>query len=147
MGRKSVRDILFKLVFENLFVESSDSVTYEEFIKGEPIDLEGEVFKIEDIDKENLEYLKTNYLAILKNKTEILNMVAKYISGYTIDNMFKIDLAILVLAVNEMVYYKKTPMKVVVNESVEIAKKYSTEKSSSFVNGILATIIKDLDLE
>ena len=74
-------------------------------------------------------------------------MVAKYISGYTVDSMFKIDLAILVLAVNEMVYYKETPMKVVVNESVEIAKKYSTEKSSGFVNGILATIIKDLGLE
>ena len=71
MGRKSVRDILFKLVFENLFVESSDSVTYEEFLKGESMDFEGEVCNIENIDKENLEYLKTNYVSILKNKTEI----------------------------------------------------------------------------
>ena len=83
----------------------------------------------------------------MKNKTELLNIVAKYISGYTIDNIFKIDLAILVLAVSELLYYKDTPVKVVVNEAVELAKKYSTEKSASFVNGILAVIIKELDIK
>jgi len=148
MGRKNVRDVLFKLIFENLFVDSSDSVTYEEFIKGEPLDFgNNNQVLISDIDSDNLEYFKENYLSVLRNKTDILNLVAKHITGYTIDNMFKIDLAILVMSVNELVYYKKTPVKIVANEAVELAKKYSTDKSSSFVNGILAGIIKDLDIK
>lgn len=147
MGRKSVRDILFKLIFENLFVESESSVTYEEFVGGAELDFGGSVCSINDIDAENLEYFKAGYLSILKNKTDILNIIATHISGYNTDNMFKIDLAILMLAVNELVYYKETPVKVVANEAVELAKKYSTEKSPSFVNGILAGIIKDLDVK
>ena len=146
MGRKVVRDILFKLVFENMFVEAEDSVTYEDFIGGEPLDIDTSKISISDISEENIEYLKSNYTTLLKNKTDILNIVAKHITGYTIDNVFKIDLAILVLAVSELLYYKETPVKVVVNEAVELAKKYSTEKSSSFVNGILAVIIKELDI-
>ena len=117
MGRKISRDILFKLVFENMFVEAEDSVTYEEFVGGEPLDLDTGKVSISDISDENVEYLKTNYVNLLKNKTDILNIVAKYITGYTVDNVFKIDLAILVLAVNEMLYYKETPVKVVVNEA------------------------------
>ena len=147
MGRKVARDILFKLVFENMFVEAEDAVTYEEFVGGETLDLDTGKVSISDISDENIEYLKTNYTDLLKNKTDILNIVAQYITGYTIDNVFKIDLAILVLAVNEMLNYKKTPLKVVVNEAVELAKKYSTEKSASFVNGILAVIIKELDIK
>ncbi|MBE5735302.1 MAG: transcription antitermination factor NusB [Clostridiales bacterium] len=147
MGRKVARDILFKLVFENMFVEAEDTVTYDEFVNGETLDLDTGKVTISDISDENVEYLKTNYTTLLKNKTDILNVVAKYITGYTIDSMFKVDLAILVLAVSEMVYYKNTPVKVVVNEAVELAKKYSTEKSASFVNGILAVIIKELDIK
>ncbi len=147
MGRKNVRDILFKLIFENLFVEASESVTYEDFIKGEPLDFDGAEFIVSSLEEDNLRYLKENYLSVLKNKTDILNIVAKHITGYTIDSMFKIDLAIIVMAVNELIYYKQTPVKVVVNEAVELAKKYSTDKSSSFVNGILAGIIKDLEVK
>ena len=147
MGRKNVREILFKLIFENLFVETSDSITYDEFIKGETMDLGGSSFVISDLNDDDVDFLKTNYLSVLKNKTDILNIIAKHIAGYTIDNMFKVDLAIIMLAVNEMVYYQKTPVKVVANEAVELAKKYSTDKSSGFINGILAGIIKDLDIK
>lgn len=147
MGRKNVRDVLFKLIFENLFVETSDSITYEEFLRGETLDFGGATFAISDLSEEDAQFLKDNYLSVLKNKTEVLNIIAKHISGYTIDNMFKIDLAILMLAVNEILYYKETPVKVVVNEAVELAKKYSTDRSSGFINGILAGIIKDLDIK
>ena len=145
MGRKSVRDILFKLIFENLFVEASDSITYDEFVKGEELNFGANLYTINDLEEQDIEYLKDNYLSAIKNKTEILNCVARHIEGYTIDSMFKVDLAILMLAVNELVYYKNTPDKVVANEAVELAKKYSTEKSPSFVNGILAGIIKELN--
>ena len=75
MGRKSVRDVLFKLIFENLFVESESSITYDEFVGGAELDFGGSVCSINDVDAENLEYFKAGYLSILKNKTDILNLV------------------------------------------------------------------------
>jgi len=51
--------------------------------------------------------------------------------------MSKVDLTLLKLGLYELEYVKKTPKKVVINEILEIAKEFSTEKSSSFINGIL----------
>ena len=62
--------------------------------------------------------------------------------GYTIDRLYKVDLAIIILAVIEVKYVKETPKEVVINEAVELAKKFSTEKSPKFINGVLADILK-----
>ena len=67
--------------------------------------------------------------------------------NFSIDRIFKVDLAILLVAINEFKFYKQTPIKVVVNEAIDISKKYSTEKSYSFINGVLAKYIKDNNLE
>ena len=147
MGRKLARDILFKLIFENQFVESKESVTYENFLQGAEIDLEGNVVTVESLDEENLQFLKDNYLNYLKNKDEILDIISKNIKGYKVETLFKVDLAILIASIQELLFYKQTPIKIVVNEAVELAKKYSTEKSSSFVNGFLAVVIKEFDLK
>ena len=59
------------------------------------------------------------------------------------NRIFKVDLAILKVAVFEMLFSnEKTPSKVIINEAVELAKKYSTDKSYKFVNGVLASINK-----
>ena len=62
--------------------------------------------------------------------------------GYTINRLFKIDLAIITLAVIELKFIKENPKEVVINEAIELAKKYSTEKSPRFINGVLADIVK-----
>ena len=62
---------------------------------------------------------------------------------YTISRIYKVDLVILKLAVFELLFStEKTPTKVVINEAVEMAKKYSTDNSFRFVNGVLASISK-----
>ena len=58
----------------------------------------------------------------------------------------KIDLTLLKLGIYEIVY-SKLPYKVVINEVVELAKKYGDDSSKSFINGVLASIIKKLNLE
>ena len=62
-------------------------------------------------------------------------------SDWKIDRISKIDLSILELAIYE-IEYKDIPFKVVINEAVELAKKYGEESSKNFVNGILASIVK-----
>lgn len=67
--------------------------------------------------------------------------------GWDISRMVRIDKDILRIAITEMVYIKEAPMKVVIDEAVELAKKYSTEDSPSFVNGILAKVVRKEDLK
>ena len=59
-----------------------------------------------------------------------------------LQRIFKVDLAILVVAIIELKYIKENPKEVIVNEAVNLAKKYSTDKSPKFINGVLADIIK-----
>ena len=74
--------------------------------------------------------------------SEISETINSILKGYTIDRIFKVDLAILVVAIIELKYIKENPKEVIVNEAVNLAKKYSTDKSPKFINGVLADIIK-----
>jgi len=76
-----------------------------------------------------------------KHHDEIDGMIKKYSTGWDFERLVKMDKDILRIAISELLYIKETPMKVVVDEAVEIAKKYSTEDSSSFINGVLAKVI------
>ena len=73
-------------------------------------------------------------------------MINNNLFGYEPDRIYKIDKALLCLAVTE-IYHYKTPAPVVVNEILEISKKFSTEKSSKFINGILGAILKEYPIE
>ena len=76
-----------------------------------------------------------------KHYKDVDGQIQKYSNGWDISRLVKIDKDILRIAITELLYIKDTPIKVVVDEAVELAKKYSTEDSSSFVNGILAKVI------
>ena len=73
--------------------------------------------------------------------------IQKYSNGWDISRLVKMDKDILRIAITELLYTKGAPVKVVVDEAVELAKKYSTEDSSSFVNGILAKVIVENGLK
>ena len=78
-----------------------------------------------------------------EHSTEIDGLVKKYAKGWDIDRLVKIDKDILRIAITEMLFIEGTPIKVVVDEALELAKKYSTDDSSSFINGILGKIIEE----
>lgn len=78
---------------------------------------------------------------------EIDNLIQECSQGWDISRMVRIDKDILRIAITEMVYIKEAPMKVVIDEAVELAKKYSTNDSPSFVNGILAKVVRKEELK
>ncbi len=78
---------------------------------------------------------------------EIDDEIQKHTTGWDISRLVKMDKDILRIAIIELLYTKGAPMKVVVDEAVELAKKYSTEDSSSFVNGVLAKVVVDNGLK
>ena len=78
---------------------------------------------------------------IQKSIKKIDNIIKKSAPQWPIDKINKIDLAILRLAVYELIQ-KKEPIKVIIDEAIELAKKYGTENSPGFINGVLGDILK-----
>lgn len=81
------------------------------------------------------------------NHKAVDEQIQKYSNGWDISRLVKIDKDILRIAITELLFTKDAPVKVVVDEAVELAKKYSTEDSSSFINGILAKVIVENGLK
>ena len=133
MNRTKTREQAFKLIY-SLEIQKRNDLE-------EQIDLYIESNEI--VDRNAIEYIKDAVLGIEKNKNEILEKIEKNLkSDWKIERISKIDLAILKLAIYE-IKYKEIPFKVVINEAVELAKKYGEDASKNFVNGILASIVKE----
>ena len=94
--------------------------------------------------KEYTAKIVKNYCA---NNESIDKTIEKYSKGWDFDRLVKMDKDILRIAISELMYVGDTPMKVVVDEAVELAKKYSTDDSAAFINGILAKVIADNGLK
>ena len=77
------------------------------------------------------------------NSDAIDSEIKKYANGWDFSRLVKMDKDILRIAITELLFVKDAPIKVVVDEALELAKKYSTEDSAAFVNGILAKVILD----
>ena len=131
MNRTAIRESAFKLIY-SLEIQKQDNLK-------EQIDLYFESENIEN--KDAREYIQDAVLGIEEHKEEILGFIEKNLkSDWKIDRISKIDLSILKLAIYE-IQYKDIPFKVVINEAVELAKKYGEDSSKNFVNGILASIV------
>lgn len=136
MSRKVAREILFKLIFENCFHDDEDFITYKAYLEndGESFDPD---FLNQNLDDENKEFVKQNLIGVIEHKNEIIENIREKLVDYSIERLFKIDLAILLIAVYEL-KYSDINKEIIINEAVELAKKYSTDKSYSFINGVLA---------
>ena len=100
-------------------------------------------FDVEEVIKENLEmdnkYVKDIVHGVLENLDEIDKIITKYLENWSLDRLGKTDRAILRLATYEMLYYD-TPEVVVINEAVELSKKYSDDKVVKLINAVLDKI-------
>ena len=118
------RELAFKTIYSKFFNNDEDD----------------EILNVSD--QKGLEFTKKILDNFAKHYSEISETINSILKGYTIDRIFKVDLAILVVAIIELKYIKENPKEVIVNEAVNLAKKYSTDKSPKFINGVLADIIK-----
>ncbi|MBP3502354.1 MAG: transcription antitermination factor NusB [Clostridia bacterium] len=131
MNKSVVREEIFKLIY-SLEVQ-----------KGENLDQINVYLENSDIQEKNKENIKDTVLKIIELDSDLKAQISKNLkSEWNIDRISKINMSILKIAIYEIIY-KKIPYKVVVNEAVELAKKYGEETSPSFINGILASVIKD----
>ena len=132
MKRTETRELAFRLIYSIEIQKNMDEEQVELFLQ------ENEIEK-----KEEVEYIKQLFTGIKENKEEILSLIENNLKEkWSVDRISKIDFAILEVAIFELIY-SKLPYKVVINEAVELAKKYGDDNSKSFVNGILASIVKE----
>lgn len=87
-------------------------------------------------------YVKKIIQTYKERKEDIDNVIKELASGWDIERLFKIDKDILRIAITELLFIKDAPVKVVIDEALELAKKYSTDESPSFINGILAKVVE-----
>lgn len=128
MKRSEIRESIFRLVFCGEFHTNDELPEQESIYFGE----------LEAASEEERTYMADKFEQIKNRIPELdakINGVAK---GWKTDRMGKTELAILRLAVYEMLYDESVPVKVAINEAVELAKKYGGDDSPAFVNGILA---------
>lgn len=118
---------------------------YSQEIQGDNSNAQVKLF-LDSTEVENgrsREYVKIVASGIKENDSEISEMISKNLkTGWTINRISKIDLALLKLAIYEM-NYMGTPYKIIINEAVNMAKKYGEDNSPSFVNGVLAKIVAE----
>ena len=136
MSRRKARDITFKYVYSTLYGEGELDDVIQSIITADSDE-------IENLDDEEKEYFDKVSQGIKEYEVDIDRMILSKLKNWTIERIFKIDLAILRLAVYEIMYFEDMPPKVAVNEAVELAKRYGNDASSNFVNGVLREILKD----
>lgn len=136
MNKSTIREITFKLIY---------SLEVQKSFEDEDIELFFEDMELESNQVKN--QIKEDITSIINNKKELENQISNNLkSDWKIERISKVNIALLKLAIYEMIY-KKVPYKVVINEVVELAKKYGEDSSSSFINGVLATVVKENNLQ
>ena len=134
MTRTEIRELTFELLY-SFEIQKMEQQEYNEQI---------ELFLVEqNVSQEKAKtYMTETINGIAKNKEEILELISQNLKEkWDISRVSKINITLLKLATYEIVY-TELPYKVVVNEAVEIAKKYGDDTSPAFINGVLANIIK-----
>lgn len=135
MNRTQVRELTFKLLYSNEIQKDVNEEQIDIYLQDNQIEKD-----------EQIQYVKTTFNGIKDNIEEIEELIKSNLKeNWSINRISKIDLAILKIAIYEIIY-SKLPYKVVINEAVELAKKYGEDQSKSFINGVLASIVKEKNI-
>nr|WP_302599265.1 transcription antitermination factor NusB [uncultured Cellulosilyticum sp.] len=137
MTRRSARELIMQMLYEGTFHEEQDC----DRLYNEKIEMLKET---EHVNKGLLQFIEETYYGILAHKEAIDAAIIESATNWSISRIAKVDLSILRLAIYEL-KYTDVPHKVAVNEALEIAKAYSTEKSPKFINGVLGSVLKKVE--
>lgn len=130
MTRRALREQVFLMLFRVEFHDAEEM--------NEQIALYKE--QLEECSEEDCAYIVNKFMGIVEKLEEIDVAINEVSKGWKVSRMAKVDLALIRLAVYEMMYEEDVPVKVAINEAIELAKQYGTDDSPAFVNGVLAKL-------
>ncbi len=129
MNRSKLREIIITILYQ-VYIYESKGISY----------------LLEEIIKENLEvdndFVKDAVSYITENQKDIDEIANKYMENWSIDRLSKVDKAIISLAIYELTK-TDTPNIVAINEAIELSKKFSDEKVTKLINGVLDKILHE----
>lgn len=131
MSRPKSREAAIKIVYQNGFLESDLQKVLDTYYVA-----------CEEDELKNLEkdFIRDIVFGVNEHMSELDALINEFSKEWTLDRMSRVDIAVLRVAIYEMLYRPDIHPSVSINEAVEFAKKYSYEDAGSFVNGILGGI-------
>lgn len=135
MTRKQARELMMQLLYQMELMNDHSEEAKAAFIEKNVT------------DKKHVAYAETVINTILENREAIDEKINGASNKWNTSRMAKVDLAIVRLAVCEMLYMDDIPDAVAINEAVSMAKKFASDESGSFINGILGKISKEKDAQ
>lgn len=133
MNRKKSREKAMEILFGMYLSKDSKEDAIETYKENYEDSLDGVDF----------DYIDKTIEGVLKNENGIEKSIEKNLKNWKLDRISKVNLTILKIAVYEMKFAEDVPEKVAINEALDLAKKYSDEKSIPFINGVLDNIFKE----
>lgn len=127
MNRRTAREIAVQVLFQHDFNEMDSVEMIEELL--EP--------------KERNQFVIEIVHGVKENIVEIDNLINEHLVNWTIDRIATVEKTVLRIATFELKMMQDAPPRVIINEAIELAKKFADEKSGKFVNGVLAKIEKN----
>lgn len=128
--RSLAREVVFKYVFSRLF-NPCDEGLFDILVKDDGLNDADK-----DFARELLGFIDQKY-------DEYLSIIGRLAEGYKLNRVFNADKCALLIGMAEFDNYKDTPVAVIINEAVNLSAKFSTERSTDFVNGILAKYVME----
>ena len=98
-------------------------------------------------EREDVKFVKELYHKSVLQSADSMSLIEKYTQNWDVDRIAKLDTVIMKIAITEFTSFPNIPVKVTMNEYLEISKNYSTEKSRIFINGVLDKVLNDLKKE
>ncbi|MGI6161354.1 MAG: transcription antitermination factor NusB [Christensenellales bacterium] len=139
--RRNAREAALKLLYENAFGVDGGDLTYAAILES-LADHAGSPVIFEEAERN---YIDSIVSGVKNSIPELDERIGKYAIKWTVKRMPIIDLCILRMAVWEMLAVNTTPVSVAINEAVELAKKYGSDKAPPFVNGVLGKVAAGLN--
>ena len=124
MSRRDAREIALKLIFEYEFTEEEKREMVDEYTA--------------ELDADDSSYVNVVYFGVIGHYDDLMEKISGVIEKFSLERLYKMDLAIIMLGLYEILYMESVPYKVSVDEALNLAKKYSTEKSVKYINGVLS---------
>lgn len=114
--------------------------TFNPYLNGQAV----KVIELDDEWQEKKDFMLTLYTECIENEKELLELIMPKLKNWEYDRIADTDKILLRMAVVEMMNFPSIPVKVTINEIIEISKSYSTPRSGQFINGVLDTLSKEL---
>ena len=144
MVRNTAREIAVHLAYELSFNDRSVEELLDERLAGESFETladEDELYA-EVPNAKQKEYIRSVVSGISAHAPELDEFIAKYAKGWSFERIPLVASAVMRVAMYEILYRSDIPNSVSINEAVEIAKKYETEETVKFINGILGSFVR-----